>query len=152
MSRLVCSFCLECQLLVLIHYVAEEIFSQWQNHSFLSNKYVSQSNFTSSRNELWKNVSLTRFQKPQLKSFSISFKFKIHPCLLLYLLFYLYLLLTFEQLFLYFTQLCGSLHCPNFGKFCDTAPLKLLIKSFSFQYKLEGGLYQRWLIIRYFRL
>ena len=34
--------------------------------------------------------------------------------------------------------------------FVITAPLKLLIKSFSFQYKLEGGLYKGWLIIRYF--
>ena len=34
--------------------------------------------------------------------------------------------------------------------FVITAPLKLLMKSFSFQYKLEGGLYQGWLIIRYF--
>jgi len=39
------SFCLEYQLLVLIHYVTEEIFSEWQNHSFLSNKYVSQALF-----------------------------------------------------------------------------------------------------------
>ena len=108
------------------------------------------SNLTSNRNELWKTVSLTRFQKPQLQSFSIFFKL-IHPCLLLYLLCYKPSFIKhFEQLFLYFTQLCGSLHCPNFGKFYDSAPLKLLIKSFSFQYKLEGGLHQRWLIIRYF--
>ena len=45
MSWLACSFCLECQLLVLIHYVTEEIFSELQNHSFLSNKYVSQALF-----------------------------------------------------------------------------------------------------------
>ena len=45
LSRLAHSFCLECQLLVLIHYVTEEIFSEWQNHSFLSNKYVSQALF-----------------------------------------------------------------------------------------------------------
>ena len=45
MSRLAHSFCLECQLLVLIHYVTDEIFSEWQNHTFLWNKYVSKALF-----------------------------------------------------------------------------------------------------------
>ena len=39
---------------------------------------------------------LTSFSKPQVHSVSIFFKF-VHPCLLLYLLNYFYLLLCFEQ-------------------------------------------------------
>ena len=43
---------------------------------------------------LEKTVGLTSFQKPQLQSVSIFWKFK-HPCLLFYLLCYLYLLFKF---------------------------------------------------------
>ena len=46
------------------------------------------------------------FQKPQLKSVSILFKF-VHPCFLLYLLIYLYLnfLSCFEQFFFFYVSL-----------------------------------------------
>ena len=63
------------------------------------------------------------FQKPQLKSVSILFKF-VHPCFLLYLLIYLYLnfLSCFAQFyFLRFTQFGGRFQCLNIDKFRDTA-------------------------------
>ena len=45
--------------------VREEII-KWQNYSFLSNKYTSSSisNVINNKNELWKTVRLTSFQKP----------------------------------------------------------------------------------------
>ena len=47
--------------------VREEITCKWQNDGFLSNKYTSLpssvSRITINRNELWKTVRLTRFQK-----------------------------------------------------------------------------------------
>ena len=48
--------------------VREEITIKWQNYSFLSNKYTSSSisNVTNNKNELWKTVRLTRFQKPTI--------------------------------------------------------------------------------------
>ena len=51
-------------------------------------------NVTNNKNELWKTVRLTSFQKPQLQSISIFFKF-VYSCFLLYLLCHLYLLLIF---------------------------------------------------------
>ena len=99
----------------------------WMAKSIVSNKYVSwayQTRNTNNRNELWKTVSLTSFQNPQLQSVTIFFKF-VHLCLLLYLLCYLYLLLTFWLLFLSFTQFASGSHCLNFDKFRDTTPLDL---------------------------
>ena len=71
---------------VLIRYETWEIASELQNHSFVSSKYVFQgiiSNVSNNKIEPWKTVRLTRFQKPQLQSTSIFFKF-VHPCLFLY--------------------------------------------------------------------
>ena len=46
--------------------VREEITIKWQNYSFLSNKYTASSisNVINNKNELWKTVRLTSFQKP----------------------------------------------------------------------------------------
>ena len=115
------SIWLECQFRVLNHYATENIL--WMTKSQLPIKQICLpsiiSHVTNNRNELWKTVSVKSFQKPQLQSFSISIKF-VHPCLRLYLLYYLYLLLTFWAVFLYFAQLGGSLHCPNSGRIRDT--------------------------------
>ena len=51
-------------------------------------------NLTNNKNELWKTVKLTSFQKPQSQSVSIFFKF-VHPCPRLYLLCYLHILFMF---------------------------------------------------------
>ena len=69
--------------------VREEITIKWQNYSCLSHKYSSSSisNVINNKNELWKTVTLTSFQKPTT---TIRFK-SDHPCHLLYLLCYLYL-------------------------------------------------------------
>ena len=51
--------------------LSEETANKWQNHSFISNKCVSQaiiSTPTSNKNELWTNVKVKGFQKPQLQS------------------------------------------------------------------------------------
>ena len=92
------------------HNINEKITCKWQNYSFISNKYVSQSlylNVTNSKNGLWKTVRLTSFQKPLLQSVLIFFKF-VHPCLVLYLL---------------FTQFGDSSPCLKFDNSHDTAPL-----------------------------
>ena len=70
----------------------------------------------------FKNVRLTSFQKPQLQTVSIFFKFVHPPVLLFHLLSYLYLFSFFEWLFLCFTQFGDSSHCLNLDKFRDTAP------------------------------
>ena len=53
-------------LLTMETNVREEIIIKWQNYSFLSNKYTSSSisNVINNKNELWKTVRLTSFQKP----------------------------------------------------------------------------------------
>ena len=81
------------------------------------------SNVTNNKNELWKIVRQTSFQKPQLQSVLIFYKF-VHPCLLLYSCVIYTLFLCFERLFLCFTQSGGGSHSLDFNKFCDTAPLK----------------------------
>ena len=81
------------------------------------------SKVTNNKNEVWKSVRLTRFQKRQLlQSVSIFFKFVL-PCLLLYLLCYLYVILKFwAVIFVYNSSLWQF--CLNFDKLCDTAPSK----------------------------
>ena len=81
--------------------VREEITIKWQNYSFLSHKYSSSSisNVINNKNELWKTVRLTSFQKPQLQLLCWSY-------------------------FLCFTQFGGRSHYLNFDKFRNTAPLK----------------------------
>ena len=59
-----------------------------------------------------KTVRLTRFQKPQLQSVSVFFKF-VHLWLHLYSLCHLYLTLTFWAVS---TQFGGSFRCLNFDK------------------------------------
>ena len=76
--------------------VREEITCKWQNDGFLSNKYTSLpssiSRITMNRNELWKTVTLTRFQKctiaicinllqvcPSMRSFLFSVLFTHVP-------------------------------------------------------------------------
>ena len=81
------------------------------------------SNITNNKNELWKTFRWTSFQKPQLQSVSISFKF-VYACLLLYFYVIYTLFSCFERLFLCFTQSGGGSHSLDFDKFCDTAPLK----------------------------
>ena len=64
-------------------YETWEIACELQNHIFVSSKYVFQGimlNFSNNKNEPWKTVRLTRFQKPQLQTISIFFKF-VHPSL-----------------------------------------------------------------------
>ena len=71
-------------------YETWEIACELQNHSFVSSKYVVQgiiSNVSNNKIEPWKTVRLTRFQKPQLQSTSLFFKF-VHPCLFLYFKFF----------------------------------------------------------------
>ena len=58
-------------------------------------------------------IRLTSFQKPQLLSVSIFLKF-VHPCLFLYFLCRLYLLLTFQRVRQCFTQFGGNSLCLNF--------------------------------------
>ena len=50
---------------------------------------------TTNKNELWKTVRWTSFQKPQLQSVAFFFKF-FHPCFLQYLRCHLHLLQTFR--------------------------------------------------------
>ena len=50
---------------------------------------------TTNKNELWKTVRWTSFQKPQLQSVAFFFKF-FHPCFLQYLQCHLHLLQTFR--------------------------------------------------------
>ena len=80
------------QLRVFTRYETWEITCKWQDHRFVSNKDVSQALYQTLQTTKMnlKTVRLTRFQKPQLQSVSIFFKF-VHPCLHLYL----YLILTF---------------------------------------------------------
>ena len=61
-------------------------------------------------------------QKAQLKSVSVFLKFD-HLFILLFLMCYLNLLLTFERPFLFFTQLGVSFHCLNFDNFQNAASL-----------------------------
>ena len=71
-----------------------------------------------------KAVRLTHFQKLQLPSVSISFKFVHGFLVLLYLLCYLYLLLAFSAvIFFCFIQFCDRSHVLNVGKFRYTAPV-----------------------------
>ena len=57
---------------------------------FVPKRYIKRNN----KNELWKTVRITNFQKPQLQSATIFFKF-VYPFLLLYLLFIYTCRLTF---------------------------------------------------------
>ena len=100
--------------------VREETTCKWQNRSFLSNKSTSLpssiSRITMNRNELWKTVRLTRFQKctiaicfnllqvcPSMPSFLFSVLF-IHVCTFFWCF-------ATEWLFLCLTQLGGTSYC-----------------------------------------
>ena len=80
-------------------------------------------NITNNKNELWKTVRLTHFQKLQLQSVSISFKF-VHQGLSSFVFVVLLnLLLTFCAVSFCFIQFSDRSHFLNFGKFRYTAPL-----------------------------
>ena len=75
------------------------------------------SKVTDKKNDLWKTVRLTSFQKPKLQSVSIFFKF-VHPCVLLYsAVLFIPFFYCFEGLFLCFTQFSNGFHCFNFDNF-----------------------------------
>ena len=110
------------QLRILIRCSTWEIIYERQNHSFVPNTFFSQakqkSNNRSNISKLWKTVRLTSFQKLQLVSVSIFFKFVL-LCFLLYLLCCLILLWMFWPVIqASFTQFIGSSHSLNFEKFC----------------------------------
>lgn len=115
------------------------------------------SNFTSNRNwkenwkELWKTVSLTRFQKPQFIAilFNLLQVNRSVPAVIIAVLFIpsFNILSSYFYISLNFVVVCTVQILVNF---VTQLRLKLLIKSFLFQDKVEGGLYQRWLIIRHF--
>ena len=75
--------------------LANWITCKWQNHRYVSKtEYVSQVVYQTitwnNKNELWKTVRLTSFQKAPLQYGLVSILFKIvHPFLLLYLLWFL---------------------------------------------------------------
>ena len=88
--------------------VNEEITCKKQNHSFMSKKYTSQNN----KNELWKFVRLTSFQKPTiLMHFNLL---QVCPSVLTFVKFAV-LVITFfkcfECLFLCFIQFGFSFYC-----------------------------------------
>ena len=96
--------------------------------TFVNNKITSSaqqissivSSITKNKNELWKTVRPTGFQKPLISS--RFYLLPVHLCLLLYSLCCQYLLLTFWVFILSFSQ---------FGKIRDTAALNT--KRFLFQ-------------------
>ena len=103
--------------------ISQEIKCKWQNQSFMSNKFVTKHYIKSYRQEersLENSVRLTSFQKPQLQSVSIFFKFCPSMPPFVYLLCYLYLLYCFERWFLCFTQFSGGFYCLNFDNFVRT--------------------------------
>ena len=86
----------------VVHFVITCRYSltcEWQNHSFASYKYVSLELYQTlqkRKNEPWKTVRLTIFQKPLLlQCVSIFFKF-FHPCFPLCYLWCFFLFLTFH--------------------------------------------------------
>ena len=85
------------------------------------------SNVTNDKNEVWKTVSQTRFQKP-----SIWIRHNLlQVCPSVPTFVFAVLLIppfnVFERWFLCFTQSCGSSYCQNFDKIRDTAIIAVLI-------------------------
>ena len=78
-------------------------------------------NVANNKNELWKPVRLTSFQKRQLQSFSIFFFFclLVPPFVIVLLSIHSFNILS---RYFCFTQFGGSFHCLNFETFPDTAP------------------------------
>ena len=68
---------------------------------------------------------LTSFQKSQLQTLLIFFKFVHPPVLLFHLLCYLSLFFHFLSGYFCFTQFGDSSHCLNLDKLRDTAPFSL---------------------------
>ena len=102
----------------------EEITSEQQNQSFLFNKYTSQaSNVTNDKNEVWKTVSLTRFQKPTIWIRHNLLQVCPSEPTFVFAVLLIPSFNIFEGLFLCFTQSCGSSYSQNFDKIRDTAPL-----------------------------
>ena len=122
-----------------MRYGTWEITSEGQNHSFLSDTVCTVCLYSMipnvpNNNELWKPVWLTSFQKPQLQSVSIFFKF-VHPNTVppfVFAVVFFLRLTDFEKLCLCFTQFGSGSLCLNVDKFRDTAslvsPLSLSLK------------------------
>ena len=88
-------------------------------------KYASQATISKVKDnkmELKKTVGLVAFQKPQLQSVLIFYKF-VHPCVLPFLFNVLFSpSLISSALILYFTQFVVSSRCLNFDKSGDETP------------------------------
>ena len=115
------SFCLECQLRVLNHYVTEKKFVNDKITASYQTNMSSQYYFTRYKQQKWtlKNCWRNMFSKT-----TIAILFNLHqvcpsvPTFVFAVLF----IPSFNVLssFLYFAQLGGSLHCPNSGRIRDT--------------------------------
>ena len=95
-SHLSSLFCWKWQLCIRVCYGTSEITCEWQNHIFLSNKYVSQAlyqtilNVITSKNKLWitdgyqvfKNQFYNPFQSSSIFSILGSFCIKIFCCVI----------------------------------------------------------------------
>ena len=110
------------QLRVLVRSGTWPITREWQNHSFLSNKYISQALYqrlqTTKIMNFEKLRKPARFQNPQLQSVQYS---SIRPSNLLFYLCYLHILLMFWAVTWCFTQFGGSSHCLDLNKCRETA-------------------------------
>lgn len=88
-------------------------------------KYASQATISKVKDnkmELKKTVELATFQKPQLQSVLVFYKF-VHPYVLPFLFNVLFSpSLIFSALILYFTQFDDSSLCLNFDKSRDQTP------------------------------
>ena len=86
------------------------------------------SNITNNKNELWKTVGWTSFQKPHCNPFQSpsSLSMRVSFCLSMLSIpcFRVLCGYFYVSLNLVAAQSGGGSHCLDFDKFCDTAPLK----------------------------
>ena len=83
------------------------------------------------KQQKWKTVKLTSFQKPQLQYVSVlffcwtslSFPVSFCTCIMYLTTGFNIFFSCFDQLLFSFTQIGGSCHCLKFHNFHDTAPL-----------------------------
>ena len=83
------------------------------------------------KQQKWKTVKLTSFQKPQLQYVSVlffcwtslSFPVSFCTCIMYLTTGFNIFFSCFDQLLFSFTQIGGSCHCLKFDNFHDTAPL-----------------------------
>ena len=98
-----------------------EINCELQNHSFVSNRYVSQAlqQPLQTRTECTlKNYSASKFSQTGLHRSSV-----LHVCSSLPLFICIFCVIRFELLFLWYTQFGGSSQWLNLDKFRDTVSL-----------------------------